>query len=125
MKITSLDIIGQLERLAEACPWDNVDIWVCREPEGRVSFMAKVDQNDKMGMPYIFESAEDPEKAVSAAIERAKDRDPEKARTAKIAELKANIEKLQSVVIGLPPYRPNRELSNGEPAIRVKETMDV
>ena len=39
--------------------------------------------------------------------------------------LKAQIEKLQAVVIGMPPYRPNRELSNGEPAIKVNDTVNV
>ena len=38
-------------------------------------------------------------------------RDPEIARRAKIAELKSQIEKLQAVVCGMPPYRPNRELA--------------
>lgn len=42
MNITNLDIIGQLERLAEACPWDRVDVWVQREPEGKYSFVAYI-----------------------------------------------------------------------------------
>ena len=125
MKITSLDIIGQLERLAESCPWDTVNVWVTRTPEGRYSFTGYVHENEKFGFKSIFSSGATPEEAVDDAIRHTGSRDPKIARDKMVAEMREKIEKLQAVVIGLPPYIPNRELSNGEPAIRAERTVDV
>ena len=123
--INNLDIIGEVERLAEACPWDGVAIWVERTPEGKYSFTGYVHENNKFGFKAVFSSGETPRDAVDQAIERTGDRDPDTARTRAIAEMQDKIRKLQTVVIGLPPYRPGRELANGEPAIRQQGTVDV
>jgi hypothetical protein len=125
VKITSIDIIGELERLAAAFPWDSVDLWITREPEGRCKFTAYIRDNAKFGFPSLSGWGDTPSEAVDCAVTEAANRDPERARKQKLAELKAQIEKLHAVVIGLPPYRPNRELSNGEPAIKVNETVNV
>lgn len=125
MKITDLDIIGQIERLAEAFPWDVVDIWLQRDPEGKYRFTAYLHQNDRFGFSSDFGHGETPNEAAEDLIKRANQRDPEIARKSKVAELMATIERLQAVVIGLPPYRPNRELCYGNPAIRVNETVEV
>lgn len=125
MKITSLDIIGQLERLAEGFPWDEVELSLKRKPEGEIRFVVYIPRNEQFGFESIFGFDQTPEQAVTQALSRAGARDPDLARNAKIVELRQQIEKLQAVVIGMPPYRPNRELSNGEPAIRVNETVDV
>ena len=125
MKITSIDIIGQLERMAEALPWDAVDLWIKRKPDGKVEFTAYVRENEKFGFPSQWGAGETPSAAVDQIIERCVCRDPEIARANKVAELKAQIEKLQAVVIGMPPWKPGRTLSNGEAAIEVKETVNV
>lgn len=125
MKITSLDIVGQLERLAENCPWDTVNLWVTRTPEGKYSFTGYVHENEKFGFKSIFSCGATPEEVVDEAIKQTGARDPETARAKAIAEMREKIAKLQSVVIGMPPYIPNRELSNGEPAIRAESTVDV
>lgn len=125
MNLTNLDIIGQLERLAEACPWDQAEIWICRTPEGRYEFTAHIPENPKFGFPYLFCTKETPREAVDEAIKQTGSRDPELMRKRKIEELRQQIEKLQAVVIGLPPYRPGRELGNGEPTIKIQETVDV
>lgn len=125
MQITGIDILVQVERLAAACPWDKVDLWVCRAPEGNYDFTAYIPRNSNYGFLDIFGRGATPEEAVNDAIKQAGLRDPDSSRRRKIEELKEQIEKLQAVVIGLPPYRPNRELSNGEPAISVRVTLDV
>jgi hypothetical protein len=125
MKITSLDIVGQLERLAEACPWDTVNIWVTRTPEGKYSFTGYVHENEKFGFKNIFSSGATPEEAVDEAIKRTGDRAPDVAIAKAVSEMQEKIAKLQAVVVGLPPYRANRELSNGEPAISAQRTVDV
>ena len=125
MKLTSLDIIAQVERLAEACPWDTVSLWIYRNPEGDYSFTGHLDQQDKFGFPSLFSSGRTPQEAADDLLKLTGSRTPEIAREKAIAELKEKIEKLQSVVIGLPPYRPGRELSNGERTIKVQETVDV
>lgn len=126
MKITSADITAEIERLAEAFPWDTVSMWIDRRPEGRWHFTAHLHSNEKFGFSTEFESGATPQEAVDAMIkDQQNKRDPEIAREKKIRELKEQIEKLQQVVIGLPPYVPNRELTNGEPAIKLNDTINV
>lgn len=126
MKLTSIDIIGEIERLAAACPWDHVEIWIKREPEGTFSFTGYVPENEKYGFPSVWGSNhETPQEAVDQIIKQTGSREPEIQRKRKIAELQEKIAKLEAVVIGLPPYRPNRELTNGEPAIKAQPTVDV
>jgi len=121
MKLTEQNIIGELERLAEACPWDSVDLWITREPEGKFGFTAYVKDNPKFGFHSVWGHGSSPQEAVDDALKQARHRDPEIARKRKIAELQDHIEKLQAVVIGLPPYRPNRELCE----VNVPETIEV
>lgn len=121
MKIQTIDIIGELERLAAACPWDNVDIWICRKPEGAYRFVAYIRDNGKLGLPGAFGHGASPKEAVDDALKETANRDPEIMREKKIAELCDQIERLQEVVIGLPPYRPNRELAY----INVPDTVNV
>jgi hypothetical protein len=125
MKLTDQSLIAELERLAEACPWDSVDLWITREPEGRYGFTAYIRDNPKLGMPSMFGYGHTPAEAVDGALRSCKTRDPEIARRKKIEELRLHIEQLQAVVIGLPPYRPGRQLGNGEPCIEVPQTVDV
>lgn len=120
MKIDGLHIIEQLERLAAAFPWDPVELDLKRTPEGEYRFVAYLSENEKFGFPSIYASGESPEDAVSQTIRAGKDRDPEIARRKKITDLQEKIEKLQALVIGLPPYRPGRELTLNVPA-----TVDV
>lgn len=121
MQITESNVIAQLERLAEGCPWDGVDLWICREPEGNYGFTAYIRDNPKFGFHSIFGHGITPQGAVDDALRQAKGRDPEIARVKKIEELKRQIEQLQAVVIGMPPYRPNRELC----AVNAPATVDV
>jgi hypothetical protein len=123
--INNIDIIEQIERLAEAFPWDTVSLWLHRRPAGDYSFTAHLESNDKYGLQSEFESGATPGEVASAMIQRLPNRNPEAAREKVIAELKAKIEKLQGVVIGLPPYRPGRELSNGERTIHAQSTINV
>ena len=120
-----MEIIEQLERMAAAMPWDRCDIWISREPEGQYKFTAYVPCNDKFGFESVFGRGDTPLDAVDDVIKQAGVRLPESARDRKIEELKAQIAKLQSVVIGMPPYRPNRELSEGKPTIQATGIVDV
>lgn len=106
-------IFAQLERLAAACPWDEVDIWLCREPEGKISYTCHVHGNPKFGFDAEFASAATPQEAVDKILKdiEASPREPGLARDSKIAELQEQIRKLQAVEIGLPPYVANRELA--------------
>jgi hypothetical protein len=123
MQIDNLNIIEQLERLAAACPWDDVDIWTQRTPEGAYNFTAYVRDNPKYGLKSIFGSGKTPEEAVTNALKEASNRDPEMARQQAIRDLQDKIDKLQAVVIGLPPYKPGRTLGNG--TIEAPVTVDV
>lgn len=118
--MTNHDILGQLERLAASFPWDQVAIWATRQPEGQITFNAILQNNPKFGFSFDSTSADTPEAAVDQLIRDNPNRDPEPARQAKIAELREQIQKLEAVVIGLPPYVPNRELSQF-----VNRTVDV
>lgn len=125
MKLTNLDLIEQIERLAEACPWDTVSLWIYRTPEGDYIFTSHLDQQEKFGFPSLFSSGRTPKEAADALLKETGNRTPELARERAIAELKAKIEKLQAVVIGIPPYCPNRELTNGERTIKAQPTVNV
>jgi hypothetical protein len=125
MKITNIDMIVEIERLAEAFPWDPVQLEIRRTPEGTFNFCAYVPRNEKFGFESVIRVDGTPQAAVDDCLLHAPSRNPAKAREQKLAELKAQIEKLQAVVIGMPPFRSNRTLCNGEPAIEVKETVDV
>lgn len=106
----NLKIIEALEVLAAAMPWDTVELDVTRKPEGELSFAAWLHKNDKFGFPMECGFGNSPAKAANEIMAKAGERDPEKARARKIAELQEQIAKLQAVTIGLPPYKPGREL---------------
>ncbi len=125
MKLTHENIIGELERLAEALPWEEVMIWVARKPEGEINFTAYTYGNSKMGLNATSSNSKTLADAVDELVALGAKRDPEIARQAKIRELQEQINQLQAVVIGMPPYVPGRELSNGEPCITVNETINV
>lgn len=106
------NIMEQLERLAAAFPWDKVDIWVCREPQGAIEFKGIVHDNRMFGFDFVSATGSTPEESVDKVIAHNENRrNPESARESKIEELQEQIKRLLSVEIGLPPYVPNRELA--------------
>jgi hypothetical protein len=109
MKITDIDLIAQLERFAEACPWDTVELWISRAPAGDYAFTGYLRDSEKFGFKCIFGNGNTPSDAVDNCIKQAGDRHPEAARRKALDELRDKIAKLEAVVIGLPPYRPGRE----------------
>lgn len=122
---TNRDIIEAIETLGASFPWDTVDLWIVRQPEGHIHFSAILNANDKFGWQFCSESADAPMEAVKRLCETEQGkRDPETQRAKKIAELKEKIAKLEAVVLGMPPYRPNTELCAVNP-IEVPETIDV
>ena len=121
MKIDNLAIIEQLERLGAAFPWDAVDMWIQREPAGKYSFTSYVRDNPKFGFDSVFGHGDSPQAAVDEIINLAKQRDPEISRNMAIRKLQDKIAKLESVIVGLPPYKPNRELAR----VNVPSTVDV
>lgn len=126
MKIKSSDLIAQLERLAEACPWQHVDLWITRRPQGTYSFTAYAREEPKYGLPSGWgHGGSTPKEAVDKLLKEHNLRDPVESRKLAVAKLQKQIEELQAVVIGLPPYIPNRELGNGEATIEVQETITV
>ena len=126
MQINNLNIIEQLERMAEACPWQRVEIWTKRYPDGAYDFTSYADAESNYGIPAIWGHGATPEEAANDLIKGATTNTPEMARAKKIKELQEQIAALQSVVIGLPPYRPGRELANGEErTINAQPTINV
>lgn len=109
---TNLEILEALETLAAAFPWDTVEIQVDRAPAGTMCFSAWLRTNSQFGFSCELACGDSPGEAVARLIKtQSGKRDPDKQRKKKIAELREEIEKLQAVVIGLPPYKPNRELA--------------
>lgn len=121
------EIMVSLETMAQAMPWDLVEIWAKRAPEGEYSYTAYVAEQKQFGFPSIFGTGDTPmAAALDAMREAGGKRDPDIARKVKLAELKAQIEKLQAVVCGMPPYRPNRELAEMIPATKAGDlTLEV
>lgn len=112
MTDTNMQILEALETLAEAFPWDKAEIDIHRLPEGTYRFYAVLPDTEKYGFEFACASGDSAAEAVAHVIEsQAGKRDPNTQRTRKISELQVTIAKLQAVVIGLPPYKPNRELA--------------
>lgn len=110
------EIYQQLERLAEAFPWDRVDIWIERAPEGVYRFTAYIADNQKTGAKSIFTNGASAAEAVDDAIKQAPSHDPEQSRLARIKELEHELARLQVRQFGLPPYRAPNQLGFGKPA---------
>jgi hypothetical protein len=126
MKINSTDIIGQIERLGEAFPWDRVQISINRTPEGAYHFDAYLPSDESRGAGMALSHGATPGECVDRMMESYKqNRDPESTRQAKIAELQKQIKKLRAVIVGPPPYKRGTILTNGEPSIEVKPTIDI
>lgn len=115
MKAIELQILESLERMAASCPWEGCDIWVRREPEGAVKFTAYAGGNSQLGIEATFGYGLTPAEAVENALKQPRTHDPKKRIEEKIAELRAQIFKLEAVEIGDPPYRPGYHLGPGAP----------
>lgn len=108
----------QLERLAQAFPWDEVQIQITRKPEGATRFLVWISSDEARGVDSVCVSADNPGEAVGRAIAEQKDnRDPELSRKRAIARLQAQLEKLKALRFEIPPYRPNRELCEHNPEL--------
>lgn len=125
MKQQDREVFEALETLAASLPWDSVDIWVRRRPEGEIHYTAIANENRDLGFPFASNSAATAMEAVTGLCqEQAKRRDPELSRKRRLQELAAEVARLQALVIGIPPYRPNRELAEVNP-IQVEQPIDV
>lgn len=128
----NLEILEALEDLASTFPWDRVALWVERAPQGDYRFTAVLERNEDLGLEWDCSGGNrTPAEGVAAIKARwLHKRDPELCRQKKIEELRQKIATLQAVVIGLPPYRPNRELAAFNPippaaaVIEVESTKD-
>lgn len=104
-------ILEALETLAAAFPWDGVGLSIDRKPAGEVDFWAKIDADYKRGAEMEMATGATPMEAVNILIHRhAGKRDPEIMREKKLRELREQIEKLEAVIIGPPPYRPGTQI---------------
>lgn len=121
--LTDSDIVGALEAFGAMFPWDTVDIWISREPSGAVSFTAHLPSNNDFGAGYVFGHGKTAMEAVENCKKDAGIREPEAAREAKVRELQAQIAKLNSVVIGPPPYKPGTYLTNGATTVEAEPAM--
>lgn len=104
------EIFEQLERLGAAFPWEKVQLWIKRAPEGKIIFTSYIGGNEKLGFRYEIESSDvSVTEAIDHMLERhAKEhQDAERARKKKIMELEIELAKLkQSGPLILPPFRP-------------------
>lgn len=125
MHTNDMQILETLETVAAAFPWDTIEIQIDREPEGKCHFSFWLKANAKYGFNYEVATGDTVQEAAARLIEQqAGKRDPDRQRKEKIAELRKQIQQLQAVIVGLPPYRPNRELAQVNiPAAKV--TVDI
>lgn len=126
--INQLDVA--LERMAQAFPWETVQIWVKREPAGELTFTTYLEPCRAKGFECVFGHGETPNQAVDDLIKQAGDRDPEKLRLKVIRELEEQLAQIKAAQFGLPPYRPNRQLCETNPELSNyrqtrRETVDV
>ena len=115
--MSNLEILENLERLAQAFPWDEVEIVLHRKPEGTYRFSVYMPTRDGVD-DSLFESGDVLTAVVQRALARKQERDPEIMRRKAIAKLQEKLSKLQTAVFGLPPYVPNRELCERNPDLQ-------
>lgn len=111
--VSEQGIIEGLETVAAAFPWESVEIWIRREPNGDCSFVVYLNGNKEIGLDATSFSRRTVAEAVEEALRDKDKRDPEIARLQKIRALKEQAQRLESVVLGLPPYRPGCWLTEG------------
>lgn len=107
-------VYQQIEILASDYPWDQIDLWLRRAPEGIYTFTFYTPDH-KSGMPFVFGHGSTIEEAAADFRKQAGDRDPEKGRLRKIQELEREIAKLKIKSFLLPPYRAPGQIGYGEP----------
>lgn len=123
--MSNQEVFEALETLAASLPWDSVDIWVQRKPEGEIRFVAIANENRDIGLSFASAGGKTPMEAVTKLCEnQIGRRDPELSRKRRLQELAAEVARLQALTIGLPPYRPNRELAECNP-INVDQLIEV
>lgn len=116
--VENMQILEALELLGAAFPWEPVEIDIERRPEGKYMFNVWLKGGGSLGLSYALSTGEDPVKVALGVIEREKDRrDPAIKRKERAAQLRRELAELESV-LGMPPYRPNRELAE-----RVRDLM--
>lgn len=106
-------ILTALERFGAMFPWDKVAIWLEREPDGNVSFVAYINSDYARGAQSACGSGDSLEEAINRCQADAGMRDPEKHRETMIRELKEKIEKLEAADFSMPPYRSGYHLAAG------------
>jgi molybdopterin converting factor small subunit len=113
--MTDTTLFEILERLGGAFPWQKVGIWVQREPQGTLDYVAYAYEQYDMGLESSSTCGPTPEEAVEKLIREYAKQGPEVRRKEKIRALLLQIEKLRAVQIGLPPFVPCRQLGVGNP----------
>lgn len=106
-------IIEALERLGAAFPWDNVEITIRRQPEGKACFVAYVHADYDRGTESVIGTGATLAEALSDAIKDAPGHDPELIRTKALKKLREQIAKLEALDLRYPPYRPGTQLAPG------------
>lgn len=121
--MTDNQVMCELERLAAAMPWDVVELTLRRQPGGKITYSAYLTPHEQFGWDSAYAFTKDsPEQAVDQILrENQARRSPEVTRDVEIKKLEEKIAKLRAVEIGMPPYVPNRELSQ----FSVNRTVDV
>lgn len=108
------EIFEALEVLSQHCPWEGVDIWITREPNGKMAYTAYARGIDKLKLENAFgNSDKTPMEAVRDLIKRHPDRNPSRKRDERVIELQAEIHRLKTMDFSLIPWRARPLLSVG------------
>lgn len=97
----------ELERLAEAYPGQQVDIWTCRHPEGPIiKFTAFVHGSTELGLTSHSKTDDTPFLAVNAFLAAFPPAELDNQRLEEIASLEDRISQLRSLI----KYTPEKVL---------------
>ena len=114
------EILIALEQLGQAFPWEKVQIWTQRTPEGKISFVSYIDGTvDGVSNAFgsVIAHADDLGELVRNTVQHAGEHDPEQRRQKVIREMEEKIARLKATEFSLPPYVPNRELCERNPIL--------
>lgn len=102
-----------LETIGALCPWEQVEIWTRRKPNGEISFTLYLQGNSDFGLSGDCNCGSTLADCIAYAQQVSEKRKPETFRQKKLEELRRQIQTLENLRIESPPYRPGTRLALG------------
>lgn len=121
-QINDQQIFSALERFGAQFPWQQVEVWVKRQPDGTIRFTAYLNAESRLGLDSNSSCSEVLEDAIAAVVRESGGKSPEANRDRAVEQLEQQLKTLKAVTFDDPPYRPGTRLAAGalQPSVDVE-----